>query len=34
VLRGCQKLLICVNTLAVLKRYGQLDALLQTLDAL
>jgi len=33
-LRGCQKLLVCINTLAVLKRYGQLDVLLQTLDAL
>jgi len=33
-LRGCQKLLLCINTLAVLKRYDQLDALLQTLDAL
>lgn len=33
-LRGCQKFLVCINTLAVLKRYGQLDALLQTLDAL
>jgi hypothetical protein len=33
-LRGFQKLLACVNTLAVFKRYGQLDALLQVLDAL
>jgi hypothetical protein len=33
-LRACQKLLVCINTLAVLKRYGQLDVLLQTLDAL
>jgi hypothetical protein len=33
-LRGFQKLLACVNTLAVLKRYGQLDALLKLLDAL
>lgn len=33
-LRGCQKLLICVNTLAVLKRYDQLDDLLNALDAL
>ena len=33
-LRGFQKLLACVNTLAVFKRYGQVDALLQLLDAL
>lgn len=33
-LRGFQKLLACVNTLAVFKRYRQLDALLQLLDAL
>jgi hypothetical protein len=33
-LRACQKLLVCINTLAVPKRYGQLDVLLQTLDAL
>jgi hypothetical protein len=33
-LRGFQKLLACVNTLAVFKRYGQLDALLKLLDAL
>ena len=33
-LRGFQKLLACLNTLAVFKRYGQLDALLQLLDAL
>jgi hypothetical protein len=33
-LRGFQKLLACVNTLAVFKRYGQLDALLKSLDAL
>lgn len=33
-LRGFQKLLVCVNTLAVFKRYRQLDALLQLLDAL
>jgi hypothetical protein len=33
-LRGFQKLLACVNTLAVFKRYRQLDALRQLLDAL
>ena len=33
-LRGFQKLPACVNTLAVFKRYGQLDALLKLLDAL
>jgi hypothetical protein len=33
-LRGFQKLLACVNTLAVFKRYRQLDALLKLLDAL
>lgn len=33
-LRGWQKLLACLATLAVLKRYGKLDSLLQALDAL
>lgn len=33
-LRGWQKLLACITTLAVLKRYGQLELLLQALDAL
>jgi len=30
---GWQKLLACINTLSVLKRYGQLDVLLQMLGA-
>lgn len=34
VLRGMQRVLNCVSTLAVLKRYDQLDSLLQVLDAL
>lgn len=33
-LRGFQKLLICINTLAVLKRYGKAHKLLRLLDAL
>lgn len=34
VLRGWQKLLACINTLIVLKRYGKLELLLKALDAL
>jgi len=34
VLRGWQKILICINTLAVPKRHGKLALLLETLDAL